>query len=220
MRSAMINSKPLMRALALMLTFALVVLASPRLGQEDMPELPMPDGSGEVPEMIVPMITNPAVGVGQPSKLKLSSLRGKVVMLDMFWSQCPHCRDHAPHIVEIYNQYKARGFTILGLATDKSDNLGVNNVRKFLGDTKINYPTAFVTTEVVAYYADPRNHSVPQIVLFGADGKMVKRWIGWTDEIGKEVRSTIEGQLGKTLTPIKPGSKATSRDTSRRVNRA
>ena len=123
-------------------------------------------------------------------------------------------------IVEIYNQYKARGFTILGLATDKSDNLGVNNVRKFLADTKINYPTAFVTTEVVAYYADPRNHSVPQIVLFGADGKMVKRWIGWTDEIGKEVRSTIEGQLGKALTPIKPGSKATSRDTSRRVNRA
>jgi glutathione peroxidase-family protein len=216
----MINSKLLMRALALMLTFALVVLASPRLGQEDIPELPMPDGSGEVPEMIVPMITNPAVGAGQPSKLKLSSLRGKVVILDMFWSQCPHCRDHAPHIVEIYNQYKARGFTILGLATDKSDNLGVNNVRKFLADTKINYPTAFVTTEVIAYYADPRNHSVPQMVLFGADGKMVKRWIGWTDEIGKEVRTTIEGQLGKAPTPIKPGSKATSRDTSRRVNRA
>ena len=206
MRSAMINSKLLMRALALVLTFAFVVFAAPRLGQEDMPELPMPDGSGEVPEMIVPMITNPAVGVGQPSKLKLSSLRGKVVMLDMFWSQCPHCRDHAPHIVEIYNQYKARGFTILGLATDKSDNQGVNNVRKFLADTKINYPTAFVTTEVVAYYADPRNHSVPQIVLFGADGKMVKRWIGWTDEIGKEVRATIEGQLGKAPTPIKPGS--------------
>jgi glutathione peroxidase-family protein len=220
MRSAMINSKLLMRALALMLTFVFVVFAAPRLGQEDMPELPMPDGSGEVPEMILSMITNPAVGAGQPSKVKLSSLRGKIVMLDMFWSQCPHCRDHAPHIVEIYNQYKARGFTILGLATDKSDNQGVNNVRKFLADTKINYPTAFVTTEVVAYYADPRNHSVPQIVLFGADGKMVKRWIGWTDEIGKEVRASIEGQLGKAPTPVKPGSKATSRDTSRRVNRA
>ena len=220
MRSAMINSKLLMRSLTLTLTFALVVLASPRLGQEDMPALPMPDGSGEVPEMILSMITNPAVGAGQPSKVKLSSLRGKVVLLDMFWSQCPHCRDHAPHIVEIYNQYKARGFTILGLATDKSDNKGVNDVRKFLAETKINYPNAFVTTEVVSYYADPRNHSVPQIVLFGADGKMVKRWIGWTDEIGKEVRATIEGQLGKAPTPVKPGSKATSRDTSRRVNRA
>lgn len=218
MRSAFLNSRHLMRALAMTMALALVVLASPRLGQEDVPELPSPDGSGEVPEMIVSLISNPAVGAGQPSKLKLSSLRGKVVMLDMFWSKCPHCKDHAPHMVEIYNQYKGRGFSVLGLATDKNDERGINDVRGFLRETKINYPTAFVTTEVVAYYADPRNHSVPQMVLFGADGKMVKRWIGWTDQIDKEVRAAIEAQIGK-VPQVKPGSKATSRDTTRRVYR-
>ena len=71
--------------------------------------------------------------------------------------------------------------------------------------------TAFITTEVVAYYADPGNHQVPQMVLFGADGKMVKRWIGWSPTVDKEMRAAIEGELGKALAPEKalaPASKS------------
>jgi thiol-disulfide isomerase/thioredoxin len=196
-----------MCASALIVILSLVVFAAPRLGQEDVPELPRPDGSSEVPEMILSMVTNPAAGAGQSSRIKLSSLRGKVILLDMFSSQCPHCRDHAPHVTEVYNQYKARGFTMLGLATDKNDNVGVINVRNFLRETKITYPTAFITTEVVAYYADPRNHQVPQMVLFGADGKLVKRWIGWSPTVDKEMRAAIEGQLSKAPAPA-PANKS------------
>jgi thiol-disulfide isomerase/thioredoxin len=203
MRPTLYNSRLLMCAATLLVILSLVVFAAPRLGQEDVPELPRPDGSGEVPEMILSMVTNPAAGAGQPSRIKLSGLRGRVILLDMFSSQCPHCRDHAPHVIEVYNQYKARGFTMLGLATDKNDNFGIINVRNFLRETKITYPTAFITTEVVAYYADPRNHQVPQMVLFGADGKMVKRWIGWSPTVDKEMRAAIEGQLGKALAPSK-----------------
>ena len=203
MRSTLYNSRLLMCASTLLVILSLVVFAAPRLGQEDAPELPRPDGSGEVPEMILSMVTNPAAGAGQPSRMKLSGLRGRIVLLDMFSSQCPHCRDHAPHVIEVYNQYKARGFTMLGLATDKNDNFGTINVRNFLRETKISYPTAFITTEVVAYYADPRNRQVPQMVLFGADGKMVKRWIGWSPTVDKEMRAAIEGQLGNALAPEK-----------------
>jgi hypothetical protein len=118
---------------------------------------------------------------------------------------------------EIYNQFKAREFTVLGLATDKPDK--VNDVRGFIRDTKVAYPVGFITNEVVAYFADSHNHSVPQIILFGTDGKMVKRWIGWTDEIGKELRTKIQEQIGK-VPVVKPGSKASSRDDGRRINRA
>jgi thiol-disulfide isomerase/thioredoxin len=213
MRSTLYNSRLLMCASTLLVILSLVVFAAPRLGQEDVPELPRPDGSGEVPEMILSMVTNPAAGAGQPSRIKLSGLRGKVILLDMFSSQCPHCRDHAPHVIEVYHQYKARGFTMLGLATDKNDNFGIINLRNFLRETKITYPTAFITTEVIAYYADPRNHQVPQMVLFGADGKMVKRWIGWSPTVDKEMRAAIEGQLGKALAPA-PASKSGERTMS------
>jgi len=197
------------------LSLALMIGNAVALGRDDIPELPSPDGSGDTPEMVISMIYNaPATG---PGKIKLSSLKGKVVMIDMFWSQCPHCRDHAPHMNEIYSQYKDRGFTVLALATDRPDK--VNDVRAFMRDTKITYPVGFLTNEVIAYFGDSHNRSVPQMILFGPDGKMVKRWIGWTDEIGKEVRGKVQEQLVR-LPVVKPGSKASSRDDGRKINRA
>lgn len=197
------------------LSLALMIGNAIALGRDDIPELPSPDGSGDTPEMVISMIYNaPATG---PGKIKLSSLKGKVVMIDMFWSQCPHCKDHAPHMTEIYSQNKDRGFTVLGLATDRPEK--VNDVRAFMRETKITYPVGFLTNEVIAYFADSHNRSVPQMILFGPDGKMVKRWIGWTDEIGKEVRGKVQEQLVR-LPVVKPGSKASSRDDGRKINRA
>jgi hypothetical protein len=49
---------------------------------------------------------------------------------------------------------------------------------------------------VLAYYADNRNHNVPQVVLFGKNGKMLKRWIGWSEERTKEMISLVEGEYG------------------------
>lgn len=211
------NSRLLIRALVMSLGLALAGLAGPRLGSEDIPELPAPDGSNDTPEMIISLISNGALTANQPGKIKLSSLRGRVLLLDMFYSQCQHCRDHAPHIVEFYNEFKARGFTVLGLATDKVEK--VADVRTFMRDLKINYTVGFVTTDVVAYFVDSHNHSVPQMILFGADGKMAKRWIGWSDVIGKELRTLVQDNLGKAPV-VKPGSKATSKSNAGRIKRA
>lgn len=186
----------------------MVVAGAPRLGIMDVPELPIADGSGDTPEMLVDLVS--ATG-GKQEKLKLSSLRGKVVMIDMFWSQCPHCEEHAPHIVEIYNQYRQKGFTVLGLATDpKDDKQSDGRVKGFMTKAKINYPVGYLTTEIVAYYADSRNHGVPQMVLFGTDGKMVLREIGWNENVSKKVKETIEAELAKMPT-VKPGSKASAK---------
>ncbi len=201
--------KAVFHAALLSFVFAIMVIAgAPRLGTMDVPELPMADGSGDTPEMMVDLVST--TGAKQ-EKLKLSSLRGKVAMIDMFWSQCSHCEEHAPHIVEIYNQYRAKGFTVLGLATDpKDDKQSDGRVKGFMAKAKINYPVGYMTTEIVAYYADSRNHGVPQIVLFGPDGKMAFREIGWNDNISKKLKEAIEAQLAKMPT-VKPGSKASAK---------
>jgi len=216
-KSSRFNVRLLTRSLVLSLGLTLLVSAGIRTGREDTPELPSADGSSDTPEMIISMINNGPAAASQPSKIKLSSLRGRVVLLDMFYSQCPHCRDHAPHVVEFYNEFKPRGFTVLGLATDRAEK--VADVRSFMRDLKINYPVGFVTTDVIAYFVDSHNHSVPQMMLFGTDGKMLKRWIGWSDTIGKELRTLIEGNAGKAPM-VKPGSKATTRNDQGRVKRA
>jgi thiol-disulfide isomerase/thioredoxin len=219
---------------AAMLSFvfaAMVIAAAPSLGVEDIPELPKPDGSGDTPEMVVDLIqSTPGTTATKANQLKLSSLYGKVTLLDMFWSKCPHCEEHAPHIVAINNQYRDKGFNILGLATDrKEDPTALKSVKDFLTKTKINYQVGFITNEVVAYYADSHNHGVPQMVLFGADGKMVFREIGWSEAIEKKLKAAIEEQLAKAppvnapatspAAPVKPTGKTSAKPTQQKSKR-
>ncbi len=204
-----------MKALLVSLCFVLTVTASVRSIGQSVPELPMPDGSGDVPEITVDLY--PVPGIEQTEKLKLSSLRGKVVLLDMFLSTCPHCQDHAPNIVALYNQFKAKGFTVISMATDdKANPNSAKSVGKYIAKAKINYPVGQISYEVVAYYADPKNAGVPQMVLFGADGKMVFRETGWTEEIGKKLTQIVEEQLNK-LPTVKPGSKASTKPTKEKT---
>jgi thiol-disulfide isomerase/thioredoxin len=204
----------LIRAFAASCVLLLSVAATSRIGVEDVPELPMPDGSGGTPEMIIDLLPG---GADQQTQLKLSSLRGKVTLIDVFLSTCPHCEEHAPHIVELYNQYRDRGFTVLSLATDNKENKDkVESVKAYVSLAKINYQVGFLTPEVIAYYIDSHDSGVPQMILFGLDGKMVMRRIGWNEKVSKEMRAAIEAQLAKMPT-VKPGSKASSRPATQKT---
>lgn len=190
---------PFLNAAALSLFCALAVIAAaPRTGNSDVPELPKADGTGNAPDMLVDLAPVNLGAVSRAQRMRLSSLRGHVALIDIFWSRCHHCEEHAPHIVEFYNKYRQRGFTVLGIATDNKDSKDdVASLKQFMQKAKIAYPVGFLTTEIRAYYTDPKETGVPQMILFGADGKMVAREVGWSPETGEKVRKAIEAQLAK-----------------------
>ncbi len=64
----------------------------------------------------VPELTMPDVNGKQVS---ISSFRGKYVLIDFWASWCGPCRDENPNIVNAYNQFKDKNFTVLGVSLDK-----------------------------------------------------------------------------------------------------
>ena len=63
------------------------------------PELSLPDVNGKT--------------------ITLNSFKGKYVLVDFWASWCLPCRKENPNVVQAYNKYKNKNFTILGVSLDK-----------------------------------------------------------------------------------------------------
>ncbi len=81
------------------------------------------------------------IGIGQPAPdlnfkdlnnqpLKLSSLKGKIVLLDFWASWCRPCRAENPHVVELYNKFKNQGFTVYSVSLDQKREQWINAINK------------------------------------------------------------------------------------------
>ncbi|TCR08533.1 peroxiredoxin [Sphingobacterium sp. JUb20] len=52
--------------------------------------------------------------------ISLSKFRGQYVLVDFWASWCVPCRNENPHIVQAYEKYKNKNFTVLGISVDKT----------------------------------------------------------------------------------------------------
>lgn len=118
---------------------------------------------------------------GKVQKLSDYVGKGQYVLVDFWASWCGPCRREIPHIAELYNKYKDKGFVVLGVATwDKPA-----DTQKAMKELNITWPQ-IINAQYVgskAYGVD----GIPQIILFGPDGTILKRNLR-----GEEMKQAVD----------------------------
>lgn len=110
--------------------------------------------------------------------LKLSDLRGKVVLLDFWATWCGPCRRGIPHLNTLWKEHKDDGLEIVGISVDraKQGTSGADQVRAFAKKTPMSYRLVMADAATAQAYGGIR--SIPTAFLIDREGRIRKRYVG------------------------------------------
>ena len=111
------------------------------------------------------------LGTDRKTSIKLSSLKGKVVLIDFWASWCGPCRKENPNVVRIYEKYKNDGFTIMSVSldTDKEKWIAAIKQDKLTWENHVSDLGGW-NSKVGKIYGV---NSVPFTVLIDQEGKII-----------------------------------------------
>jgi peroxiredoxin len=69
------------------------------------------------------------------SSLRLSSLRGKKILLNVWWLECKRCKDEMPLLQEIHRKWSPKGLVVLAVSAYDSDNV----IRAYAQNNKLTF---------------------------------------------------------------------------------
>lgn len=103
--------------------------------------------------------------------MSLSSLRGKVVLLDFWASWCRPCRAENPAVVALYNKYKSKGFDIFSVSLDKDPGRWKQAIQQdgLVWDNHVSDLAGWNSAGAALYGV----RSIPFTVLIDRDGKII-----------------------------------------------
>ena len=105
--------------------------------------------------------------------LRLSDYKGKVVILDFWATWCGPCKVEIPWFIQFEQQYKDKGFAVLGISMDED---GWSAVKPFIEEHKMNYRVALGNDQVSELYGGL--DSLPTTLLVDRTGRIAKVHIG------------------------------------------
>jgi peroxiredoxin len=133
-------------------------------------------------------IGEPAVEISASThdgkKIRLKDYRGKVVLLDFWAAWCNPCRIEMPNVIKVYNEFRNRGFEIIGVSLDRDE----TQFRNFIKENKMTWPEIYDGqawgSSVGQLYAV---NSIPATFLIDRQGK-----IRFKNVRGEQLRQAVQ----------------------------
>jgi cytochrome c biogenesis protein CcmG/thiol:disulfide interchange protein DsbE len=124
--------------------------------------------------------------------VSLETLRGEAVLLNIWATWCPPCREEMPELQALADEYGPRGLRVIGVSIDARG--AENAIREFLEEYGIDFtilhdPDGRVTRAF-------RTAGVPETFLIDREGRVAARWIGKLKPGAPDVRERVEKVLG------------------------
>ncbi len=134
------------------------------------------------PDIVLP---NP-----EGKEMKLSSLRGKYVLIDFWASWCGPCRVENPNVVRLYNKYKGDKFEIFSVSLDKDGEKWKKAIEAdgLIWDYHVSELTGWETDLVQKY----QFNGIPHTVLIDPNGKIIAEKLR-----GPTLESKLQELFGK-----------------------
>jgi peroxiredoxin len=104
---------------------------------------------------------------GDGKSLKLSDLRGKVVVLNFWATWCGPCALEIPWFIEFEKQFKSRGLEIVGVSMDEE---GWKAIKPYVASHKMNYRVLLGNDSVGQLYGGV--DSLPTTFIIDREGRL------------------------------------------------
>ena len=106
--------------------------------------------------------------------VKLSSYKGKVILLNFWATWCGPCKIEIPWFNEFHQKYKDRGLVVLGISADDT----VEQLKPFVAEYKMSYPVLVGKGREDVQEALGPVWGLPTTLIIGRDGRTCHKHTG------------------------------------------
>ena len=142
-----------------------------------------PEASFEEGELAKDIIVTDLKG----NHIKLSELRGKIVVLNFWFIKCKPCVIEMPHLNKLKKLYKDKNVEFLAITFDKKE-----LVEQFLIKNRFNYTIASNASDAINIYGV---NSFPTNMILNQRGEIVLKEIGYRTNIKDVLKASIDKLL-------------------------
>ena len=124
------------------------------------------------------------------SRITLSDLRGKVVLVNFWATWCPPCRQEMSHLQkDVIDRFAGKDVVVLPISRGEKR----ETVEAFIEKMGYTFPVGLDGDQSI--YKKYATNYIPRTFIVGKDGVVVYRAVGYDEEVAKEVHDAIAKAL-------------------------